>query len=94
MDKTVCSAYECQTGFFAWSHESADVQKIPAERMGRLRGSNPAKPMRIKLSSVPLCKAGDWGLQTPEKCFCFGFLRLRRKKTKTKRGLGLRPNGK
>jgi hypothetical protein len=33
----------------------------------------PQNPMRMKLSSVPLGKAGDWGLQTPEKCFCFGF---------------------
>ncbi len=22
--------------------------------------------MRMKLSGLPLCKAGDWGLQTPE----------------------------
>jgi hypothetical protein len=29
--------------------------------------------MRMKLSGFPLCKAGDWGLQPPEKCFCFGF---------------------
>jgi hypothetical protein len=31
------------------------------------------RPMRMKLSGLPLCKAGDWGLQTPEQCFCFGF---------------------
>ena len=29
--------------------------------------------MRMKLSGLPLCKAGDWGLQTSEKCFCSGF---------------------
>jgi hypothetical protein len=49
--------------------------------------------MHIKLSGLPLGKAGDWGLQTPEKCLCFGFFAASPQKTKTKRGLGLRPNG-
>jgi hypothetical protein len=50
--------------------------------------------MRMKLSGLPLGKAGDWGLQTPENAFVLVFLRRSRKKTRTKRGLGLRPNGK
>jgi hypothetical protein len=29
--------------------------------------------MRMKLSGLPLCKAGDWGLQTPEKRVFVGF---------------------
>jgi hypothetical protein len=29
--------------------------------------------MRIKLRGLPLYKAGDWGLKTPEKCCLFWF---------------------
>jgi hypothetical protein len=48
-------------------------------------------PMRIKLSSVPLCKAGDWGLQTPEKCFCSGFFAASPHKNQNKKGFGAAP---
>jgi hypothetical protein len=38
--------------------------------------------MRIKLRGLPLCKAGDWGLQTPEKCLCFGFFAAKPQKNR------------
>jgi hypothetical protein len=47
--------------------------------------------MRIKLSGLPLCKAGDWGLQTPEKCFCFGFFAAKPQKNQNKKGVGAAP---
>jgi hypothetical protein len=40
--------------------------------------------MRMKLSGFPLCKAGDWGLQTPEKCFCVGFFAAKPQKNQHK----------
>ncbi len=47
--------------------------------------------MHIKLSGLPLCKAGDWGLQTPEKCFCFGFFAAKPQKNQNKKGFGAAP---
>ena len=47
--------------------------------------------MRMKLSGLPLCKAGDWGLQTPEKCFCFGFFAAKPQKNQNKKGVGAAP---
>jgi hypothetical protein len=41
MDETIYSAEQCQSGFFAWSHESTDMQKNSAKRMGSLRGEHP-----------------------------------------------------
>jgi hypothetical protein len=49
------------------------------------------KPMRIKLSGLPLCKAGDWGLQTPEQCFCFRFFSAKPQKNENKKGFGAAP---
>jgi hypothetical protein len=50
--------------------------------------------MRMKLSGLPLCKAGDWGLQTPEKCFFFCFFGgSPQKKPKQKGGWGCAPMG-
>ena len=43
MDETVYLVYECQTGFFAWSHESTDVQKNPCKVHGELAGLLPRK---------------------------------------------------
>jgi hypothetical protein len=47
--------------------------------------------MPIKLSGFPLGKAGDWGLQTPEKCFCFGFFAAKPQKNQNKKGFGAAP---
>ena len=54
-------------------------------------GTRGALPMRMKLSGLPLCKAGDWGLQTPEKCFCFGFFAASPQKNQNKKGFGAAP---
>jgi hypothetical protein len=49
----------------------------------------------MKPSGLPLCKAGDWGLQTPEKCFCFGFFcGFAAKKPKQKGAWGCAPKEK
>ena len=56
-----------------------------------IEGSGPSQPMRMKLSGLPLCKAGDWGLQTPEKCFCFGFFAAKPQKNQNKKGFGAAP---
>jgi hypothetical protein len=50
--------------------------------------------MRMKLSGLSLCKAGDWGVQTPEKIVFVVFFAATPQKNTTKRGLGLCPNGK
>jgi hypothetical protein len=47
--------------------------------------------MRIKLSGLPLGKAGDWGLQTPEKRLCFGFFAASPQKNQNKKGFGAAP---
>jgi hypothetical protein len=58
-----------------------EVKRLAALQSG---GLGVANPMRIKLSGLPLCKAGDWGLQTPEKCFCSGFFAASPQKNRTK----------
>ncbi len=45
----------------------------------------------MKLSSVPLCQAGDWGLQTPETCLCFGFFAASPQKNQNTKGFGASP---
>jgi hypothetical protein len=65
---------------------------FPQPNKNRMRKSRVQKgglgdevPMRIKLSVLPLCKAGDWGLQTPEKCLCFGFFAASPQKKQNKK---------
>jgi hypothetical protein len=50
--------------------------------------------MRIKLSGLPLCKAGDWGLQTPEKCLCSGVFAAKPQKHQNKKEPGAAPQRK
>jgi hypothetical protein len=50
--------------------------------------------MRIKLSGLPLCKAGDWGLQTPKRnVFVVFFCGFAAKKPEQKGGWGCAPMG-
>jgi hypothetical protein len=50
--------------------------------------------MRMKLSGLPLCKAGDWGLQTSEKrVFGVFFRGVAAKNTKQKGAWGCAPMG-
>jgi hypothetical protein len=53
-----------------WHAHAHEAKRLTALQSG---GVGVANPMRIKVSGLPLCKAGEWGLQTSEKCFCFGF---------------------
>jgi hypothetical protein len=50
--------------------------------------------MHIKLSGLPLCQAGYWGLQTPEKYFCFVFFAATPQKNQNKKGAGAAPQRK
>jgi hypothetical protein len=59
-----------------------------------VRGIRGSGPMPIKLSGFPLCKAGDWGLQPPEKrVFVVFFCGFAAKKPKQKGVWGCAPMG-
>jgi len=58
------------------------------------RGIGGGHPMRIKLSGLPLCEAGDWGLQTPKNILFVLFFCGYAAKKENKRGLGAAPSGK
>jgi len=47
--------------------------------------------MRMKLSGLPLCKAGGWGLQTPEKIVFVVFFCSYAAKKHHKKGPGAAP---